>query len=375
MQRTQKAAPLISGVRNIKMKRPENRLKVKQLFVFGAGASYSASSGSGKSATGMSPLDKDFCARISTLDYERPAWVKDAKDYLTSHWKDHVAFQSLGLEQALLKQLSHLEFINAIHKRKRTDGVNEATYLNHLAHIVCFILSKCRETKNEPYKKLVKHLFPTTLKADDHKNRIITFNYDVLADSHLVKRFGVERVYFDKMGSEQGECRRNKGKFNNPFLLKLHGSINWRMDTGEFNKMITPKLNTEEDSYFIKSVWHDAKDLPSPDDNISPVIMPPLPIKPITTIKLFNFLWTKAYEYLHEAEELIICGYSLPEGDRLAISLFSNFTNKNLQKVTVIDPEPSILKKWRDLINRKNVSRPLWQYYADFTEYVDAIVK
>jgi hypothetical protein len=97
----------------------------------------------------------------------------------------------------------------------------------------------------------------------------------------------------------------------------------------------------------------------------------PLPQKPITQIRLFCFLWTLAYEYLHEARELIICGYSLPETDKLAHSMFSNFANKKLKSITIVDPNPYIMHKWRDLFRRSSINnRARWSYYESFTEFV-----
>ena len=152
-------------------------------------------------------------------------------------------------------------------------------------------------------------------------------------------------------------------------IIKLHGSVNWRCSTKEFNKLVN-KSHSNEEVYYLDSVWYSRSGSPSPSDNTSPLIIPPLPLKPITQIKLFCFLWTKAYEYLHEAKELIICGYSLPDADYLAQSLFGNFSNKSIKQVTVVDPDPSILKKWRNLLRRKNVNtKARWTYYESFEEY------
>jgi hypothetical protein len=120
-------------------------------------------------------------------------------------------------------------------------------------------------------------------------------------------------------------------------------------------------------------VWYEDKGMPSPKDKCSPLIIPPLPIKPVMDIGLFRFLWTKAYEYLHEAEEIIVCGYSLPETDQHALSLFSNFHNINLKKVTVVDPDPAILGKWRNLFERSNVSKADWMWYKDFSKFVNSL--
>jgi hypothetical protein len=41
--------------------------------------------------------------------------------------------------------------------------------------------------------------------------------------------------------------------------------------------------------------------------------------------------------------------------------MFASFRNKNLESVTIVDPNPDILKKWRDLLRRRSVnSKAKW---------------
>lgn len=110
---------------------------------------------------------------------------------------------------------------------------------------------------------------------------------------------------------------------------------------------------------------------PRPDDAVYPLMIPPLLVKPITSISLFQYLWTVAYEYLHEAEQVTVCGYSLPEADRLAWSLFGNFSNKGLRLVQVVDPNPAVMNKWRVLFKRSSVAVARCEYFDDFAAYVD----
>lgn len=147
--------------------------------------------------------------------------------------------------------------------------------------------------------------------------------------------------------------------------------LNWRVTEEEFRRIIQPGSATADDPLYLQAVWFAGSGTPDPDDSAQPLIVPPLPVKPITQVSLFRFLWAKAYEYLHEAEEIVVCGYSLPDADRLALSLFGNFVNKRLKSVTVIDPDSTILRKWRGLFRRKNVASARWTYYEDFCEYVD----
>ena len=107
-------------------------------------------------------------------------------------------------------------------------------------------------------------------------------------------------------------------------LLKLHGSINWRCSEHDFRSIIEgPRIG--EGTHEIDAAWIDDSGPPRPDDDVSPLIIPPLPAKPITSARLLKWLWTRAYEYLHEARELLIVGYSLPVADQMAEAMFGSF--------------------------------------------------
>lgn len=362
------------------MKQKQNRLKVNRLFLFGAGASYCATSAMLANKQGRkellktAPLDKDFCRTIKSLDSARPTWVQACRDYLLYHFKDHAPFETLGLEQAIIQQIGHLEFIEGIHRRRRSNASNSFEYLNKLAHIICFVLRRTREVKNGPYSRFFKKVFLPKKNPAELKDRIITFNYDELLDKYLLNTYSLQEVYFDKIKAFQTESgAKRKEKFEDPILIKLHGSVNWRCGTKEFESIVK-REDSQKDSYYIESIWHSKVGTPSPDDDSSPLIIPPLPFKPVTKIKIFSYLWTKAYEYLHEAQEIIICGYSLPEADNLARSLFGNFTNKIVKSVTVVDPNPLVLNKWRQLFTRRNVNKNIrWMYNADFDEFVSSL--
>jgi hypothetical protein len=353
------------------MKQAKNRFNVKRLFIFGAGASCCATSTMGDEK--KAPLDKEFCGRIQTVDALKPLWVKQSKDLILKAWRDHLPFDDFGLEQAIIRHFGHTEFKRAIHKRANLNMISDGEYINHLAHLICYVLRKAREGTKAPYEKFAHNLF------DSNQDRIITFNYDELLDQHLLNDHSKQELYFDRIDvSEHGQRAE---KHPNPILIKLHGSVNWRCSKSALKSIVEGAQRNrvsegvpESREFAVPSVWYAKKGTPSPEEDSSPLIIPPLPSKPITYVKLFCFLWTKAYEYLHEAEEIVICGYSLPEADQLAQSMFANFANKKLSAVTIIDPDPSIMRKWRDLLRRKSISQNArWHYYESFTEYVTSV--
>ena len=352
------------------MRRKERRLKVRRLFVLGAGASHRVSSAASKER--QAPLDLEFCERLTEVKAVKPKWVERCREFIQKEWRDEKPFSSFGLEQAILCQLGHLEFIDAIHPRRRKTSLTAFKYMNELSHLVCYVLRHARENTNGAYRRFADEVFPAGKTVDEIRDRVVTFNYDELLEKHLFERFGVREIYFDELRDALYPKRKSNCKCPFPLVVKLHGSVNWRCSNKAFEQIVRGQPD-DQGNDFIDPVWYSKVGTPSPSEDSSPLIMPPLPVKPITHVSLFRFLWTTAYEYLHEAEELVICGYSLPDADRMAQAMFANFSNRSVKQITVVEPSPEVVSKWRALLKRKNVGRARWSYYEDFDEYVEAM--
>lgn len=350
------------------------RFNVRRLFVLGAGASYGACYKKGlERSFKVAPLDKDFCEIIERLSTQRPAWVKKTKKSILQRWKDHRPFNEFGLEAAIICQLGHLEFIKSIHPRRKNE-YSALEFLNEMAHLISYILAKAEvNQKSKLYERLHK-LVMTGHETDisGFRDRIITFNYDTLFDQHFLSQFSIQELYFDKLApSKPTKKFKRKKRHDHPILLKLHGSTNWTCEQDEFEKMLL--VSGEANPYYVEKVWLAQNGtLISPDDSEAPLIIPPLPNKPLTKIEIFKYLWTKAAEYLSRADELVICGYSLPNTDSLAGSLFGSFENKSLTSITIIDPSPEILMKWKKLLSRSGVSTKSWAYFSDLNEFLES---
>jgi hypothetical protein len=354
------------------MRRKENRRKVGRLFVLGAGASYSATRRSAESIK-TAPLDNSLCKRIAALSPIRPHWVVDSRELVISNWQDEGAFTGIGLEQAVIRQLGHLEFIDAIHPRRRASAINVFQWLSHITHLMCYSLRQAKENSAHVYAAFAEKLH-LDMSADQPVDRVVTFNYDDLLDQHLLGKYAATKLYFDRIKNSAGDQDRREAIHPFPMLVKLHGSVNWRCKEEDFKRTIEEKKSTTAAAW-LEQVWLSSVGTPRPDDSVYPLMVPPLPVKPITSISLFQYLWTLAYEYLHEAEHIVVCGYSLPDADRLAWSLFGNFSNKTLKAVTVVDPNPAVLTKWRVLFKRRSVAVARWEYFDDFASYVDQMRK
>ena len=350
------------------MRRKPNRLKVKRLFILGAGASYSASLRSpvtGKTA----PIDLGLCKRITELNPAKPHWVANSREFVSANWKDDGDFATIGLEQAVIRQLGHLEFIKAIHPRRGTNAVEAFDWLSHITHLMCYALRHAKENSRHVYRTFAKKL-AFEPKEGEPADRVVTFNYDDLLDEYILNSYGPGKTYFDRIRETADATGKREKKHQFPMLVKLHGSVNWRCKEEDFASIIKGSTSATVPMW-LEPVWVSSVGTPRPDDSVYPLMVPPIPVKPITSISLFQYLWTVAYEYLHEAEEIVVCGYSLPDADRLAWSLFGNFSNRQLRTVTVIDPNPMILMKWRVLFKRRSVAVARWEYFDDFSVFVD----
>jgi hypothetical protein len=352
------------------MRGEKKRPEIEKLFILGAGASH-GSSGT-RADCSQTPLDANFTQVLSDLKYKIPRWVSRSQALVLRDWKDPKDFASHGLEEAISMQICHKQFLETAHSSRTRNSASSFDYLNHLSHLVCFVLSKAKPNSNNSYQRLVDKHFN---REDAHRerNRVISFNYDDLLDRILLEKYDPHQIYFDKIGSGTYPSPRSRQpRFPNPLLLKLHGSINWRCSAEAVSRILMGDQKTDGSPQIIEAVRCCSDSLPDPDESEYPLIVPPILLKPITDLKLFGWLWTLAYEYLHQAKEIVICGYSLPEADRFASSLFSNFSNETVKRITLVDPNAIMLEKWRNLLRRNNVNREAeWVYFENFAEYIE----
>jgi hypothetical protein len=374
-----------------------NRLKnCETLFVLGAGASYSItkSNSVGKMDSKEAPLDRNFTARIKhpTGYKKKQLWVDAAKSEVSKDFLHHQQFSEIGLERSISLQLANLEFLDSIDRSKmRKVKLKSNEFIEKITHLMTFELDRVKIRDSKIVEKFINKYFHQT-SVEECPNRIITFNYDTLIDNYLIDRFkSINKIYFDSI-APNNLTKRNKEKFSYPLMLKLHGSINWKCKTEEYLKIfkhgnhayetnnldqgktkstITKTYNTKGCVY-IDKIWLDDK-VDAPGNDTSPLIIPPIENKPITNVAIFRYLWSYAFEYLHECKELVIIGYSLPDSDTLANSLFSQFDNEKLKKITIVDPSTETVLKWVKLFERMKKKKFIIEYYTDFCSYINRL--
>jgi hypothetical protein len=351
------------------------RKKVDKLFILGAGASHALSfvkahdKGIRQSVT---PLDKDFLKCLNE-NKRNKGWQRIALKEIVDGWLDDSSLFDEGLEQSIIKRVSQFDFLSNINSARTKRKCSNEDYIKNLAHLITYYLLKSKSNSSGFTKKFINHVFPVGEEVSNYNNRIITFNYDTLIERPLIERnLSLKKIYFDRIAREkkEGWVRDSSHKFLNPLILKLHGSANWRCSRNDFNRLLTG--DPQEDKF---TIWVSDK-APRPSDDESPLIIPPIPQKPITRSLLFKFLWTAAFEYMHEAKEIVIVGYSCPSTDTIAKAMFTHFKNKNLESITVVDPNAATLKHYKDMFNKTQLSDKLtWKYFDSFNEYIKSNIK
>jgi hypothetical protein len=90
---------------------------------------------------------------------------------------------------------------------------------------------------------------------------------------------------------------------------------------------------------------------------------------------VFVDLWTKAAEYLRNAEEIFIIGYSLPPADSAALTLFA--TSCHRKSVRVVDPESAVRYRIYQIVRSTSEvphsfsGRPVWDQPSSFQEWLN----
>lgn len=345
------------------MREQATRLKIRRLYILGAGASYDAS----QKGEFSSPLDKDLLENIRNIDLEKPFWINEFKGSLEGTYKGSGSLWSTGMETAVIRQLSQLQFLQTFHPKRARDNVNPIEWLDKLNALACTRLQKARGRAGGPYKLLAESVKNFNDSSKHKKDRIITFNYDTLLDKEFLESTAPQDLYFAKIRTgKSDEASTSSNPF--PILLKLHGSTNWRCDTSDLHKSIS--VTDREDTHYIERIWTDGS-RPDPEGDSRPLMVPPLPNKPITSVSILKYLWRKAYEYLYEAEHICIAGYSLPATDTLAKAMFASFTSTDIKSIHIADPDGGMINRWRETLGRTGSRINEWRYSPSFTDMID----
>ena len=188
---------------------------------------------------------------------------------------------------------------------------------------------------------------------------IITFNWDLVVESIL-------QMHGQAFGIGPGRPGEDW-----PVVAKLHGSHNWFRLTPELErdirsigfdprKVFVPVIG---DIHYMLQFWNLSMDadtwkplLEKTLESQLPVMVIPSHLKRVEDSATGPF-WTVAMELLRRSHVVIVVGYSLPDDDLHAASLFEWSIGRRSKKtperrVIVIDPDPTgrVETRWRAVI-------------------------
>ncbi len=83
---------------------------------------------------------------------------------------------------------------------------------------------------------------------------------------------------------------------------------------------------------------------------------------------MFIKMWRIAAEALRSANRVVIIGYSLPPADSAAWTLL--LTNCDAARTTVVNPDPSVMRRYRRLLNRHSPKMSDWLPPQSFADWV-----
>jgi len=188
---------------------------------------------------------------------------------------------------------------------------------------------------------------------------ILTFNYDIALEAALIAH-GVEYVH-GLLSEEQSRVE----------VLKLHGSIHWAGCSAcgvitplpirhHFGRMLLPSVRGQ-DPHVIVKVSKDVQQFthcPNATPARTPMIVPPTLSKSGYHATLAT-VWRRAAARLRTAENILVCGFSLPPTDQFFNYLFAVGTmgRARVKRFWVFDPADVVEERFRVLAGQATSGR------------------
>lgn len=348
--------------------------KVKNVFIFGAGASADAGAplmGNffDKAKNIYRLRNNDDIIKKSSIDFER---VFDALSDLQGIYAK--SFLDLDNIETLFGAFEMGKIIGRLSKYN-VDEIDELRKSIITVIVKTIEFSITYEVINNiarsplPYDSFFS-LIKKYLNDDYNKQHFdfsfITFNYDLALDVGLSSN-DIKFNYF--LEDDSNDCFP---------LLKLHGSINWAKERNS-NKITFWDVREVDYRSWAKpkSVHYNIGSLISANQNKYdglPLIVPPTWNKTEYQQNLRR-VWQKAAEELSLAENLFIIGYSLPETDMFFRYLYSlgSLSATQINKIVIINPDKKIEDRFRNMIALNITNRRFTYIDRTFTESMNYI--
>jgi hypothetical protein len=177
---------------------------------------------------------------------------------------------------------------------------------------------------------------------------VVTANYDTIGERLLssratVHQCGATDCHHCKMCAIlRAECGCSTQSWTidaanwKGSLLKIHGSIAWRMCTNISCSGATCLLPDEHCRPFK------SEPCPCCGQRCSPALVPPSKLKTFEKLQQLQRMWTAAGTALRQAESVLFFGFSVPEADEHVVELIRRTMGKSdkLRRIAVVDVAP-----------------------------------
>jgi hypothetical protein len=322
------------------------KLEHPMVVIFGAGASRGGLDG----APGVPPpVDKDFFDIANQIGGH--GTLKLARKVLKDVWQLYRKTNGVGLE-FYYRDLETRALINEFAKtaNQPKNWSRRKRELDELIRRV-FIHTTIEGNPGARVIPRESKIHKAILERLNPGDTIITFNYDLIIEESFssaqlwnpVDGYGIQTSGKTKGWAGRWlEARHYENKRSKLLLLKLHGSLNWNAYSGAAGIRLKPK------PYFVSRKKGETR-----FENI--LILAPGWKKAID-VNPYKSFWREARLRLEKCKTLIILGYSLPETDLLAQSLFGEVVRtraarrkKFIKQLHLADHEDSVKDRFNNL--------------------------
>ncbi|WIE85094.1 SIR2 family protein [Curtobacterium sp. MCPF17_021] len=211
----------------------------------------------------------------------------------------------------------------------------------------------------------------------DREASLFTFNYDTLLERglSLLRRTSTwADLYGAPLSTRTAPSSGlvlgpDEPKGLIPMIYKLHGSINWSFSglEGPPNDPIVMTSEGRRWDAVHQPLRQQAPRYQHLYDDLVPLIVPPTYSKgPYFFNRSLRAQWAAGAQALQSADELIVAGYSFPEGDLVARQWVASSVRS--PSVTVINPDERAAQKMDDLLG----SRGDITHFSSVSNFVDA---
>lgn len=314
------------------------------VYIFGAGATRGALS----RETIPPPTDVDFFDIANQIKGRRTP--KLAKVILGNVWKLYGRTSGIRLEAAY-RDIETRAIIGEMVKPKNQPkqwGKIQREFVELVRRV--YVHTTCNEEKKH-LKPKQSQIHKDILKFLKEGDTIVTFNYDLLIEESFetaelwnpITGYGAKfGGHMSSWGRRWFKGRNHDGSESKIKLLKLHGSINWEAS----GRKLSENPYSVQGANRKNKTWRN-----QPISILAPGWKKDIEKKP------YCDFWKLAGKELSRCRTLIILGYSLPETDLVARSLFAEVVrnravrqSKNkLSQLHIADPSPDVKEKFINL--------------------------